>query len=408
MSLKSIVKRTLNLSDHKITKIDDSGSTVDIHLKKKLLHKLPCSRCGTRSRRRDSLPPRKWRHVSLWGIRSYVHYTPSRIKCKKCGVVVEDIPWSMGKSPFTLPLIDILSTFAELMPWDQVANMFNVSWGTVNNAVKTVVEYGLEHRDLSKVRIIGIDEISRKKGHVYHTNVYDLEAKTLLWSGDGRKKETLERFFDEMPENFAEKLVGVCCDMWGAYETVVLERAPQAILVFDKFHIIQHLHKAVDEVRKEENKEFKDSDFNPLTGTKYLWLKNPWNLTPKQKQSLSYLQTINLKISKAYLLKELFREFWSYNMKGWAEKYLDKWFWWATHSRIKPMRDFAWLLRRHEEHILSWFELPIDNGAVEAMNNNAKVISHRSRGFRTDKIYTRAMLHGMGGLPRPEIMHKFL
>jgi transposase len=322
--------------------------------------------------------------------------------------VVEDIPWSRGKSPHTEPLIYILSTFAGLLPWDQVANMFNVSWGTVNSAVKAVVEYGLEHRDLSNVRIIGIDEISRKKRHVYHTNVYDLEAKTLIWSGEGRKAETLEKFFDEMPDGFEENLVGVCCDMWGAYESVVLKRAPQAILVFDKFHLVKHLHDAVDKVRKEEIREFEDSDFNPLTGTKYIWLKNPWNLTPKQKQSLGYLETINLKITRAYLLKESFREFWSYNVAGWAEKYLDKWFWWATHSRIKQMRDFAWLVRRHEEHILSWFKLPIDNGAVEAMNNNAKVISHRARGFRTDKVYTRAMLHVMGGLPRPEIVHKFL
>ena len=136
---------------------------------------------------------------------------------------------------------------------------------------------------------------------------------------------------------------------------MIREPAPDAVLVFDKFHLIKHLHDAVDKVRKEEAHKLKKKPPELLKGTKYIWLKNPWNLTPKQKQSLGYLEKINLKITRAYLLKESFREFWSYIRAGWAEKYLDKWFWWATHSRIKQMRDFAWLVRRHEEHILSWF-----------------------------------------------------
>lgn len=411
MSLKSIIKRTLNLCDHKIVSVEDNQKYILIYLEKKFIHRLPCSCCGARCKPRDKLKIRTWRHVPLWGISVYLNYTPRRINCKNCGIKVEDIPWSRGKSPLTLPFIISLAIFAKLLAWDQVARYFKVCWSTVASAVQSAVEYGLERRDISKIRIIGIDEISRKKGHVYHTNIYDLETKTLIWSGEGRKADTMIRFFDDMGEDFAKNLKGICCDMWDPYVKIIKERASQAILVFDKFHLIKHLLDAVNNVRKEEVKRLsnmEEIDDNPLKRTKYIWLKNPWNLTPKQNQRLGYLQKLNLKISRAYLLKEAFREVWYYDKRGWARRFLKKWFWWATHSRIKPMRDFAWMLRRHEENILSWFNLPIDNGAVEAMNNNAKEISHRARGYRSEKIFSLAMLHCLGGLQMPETTHKFV
>lgn len=107
---------------------------------------------------------------------------------------------------------------------------------------------------------------------------------------------------------------------------------------------------------------------------------------------------------RAYKLKELFRHLWEYRSRAWAKKYLDRWFWWATHSGIEPMRDFAWMLRRHEGGILAYFDHRIDNGAVEAMNNNTKAISHRARGFRSERVITLAMLHCMGRLELPEAL----
>jgi transposase len=145
-----------------------------------------------------------------------------------------------------------------------------------------------------------------------------------------------------------------------------------------------------------------------LKGTRYIWLKNPWNLTEKQKQRLSTLEKMNLKINRAYLLKESFQYVWNYSYAGCAKKFLKQWFWWATHSRLKPLRDFAWMLRRHEQGILNYFRIPISNGIVEGLNNKAKVVSHRSYGFRTAEIYKLALYHCLGKLPRPETNFKFL
>ena len=140
----------------------------------------------------------------------------------------------------------------------------------------------------------------------------------------------------------------------------------------------------------------------------FIWLKNPWNLTEAQHRRLGELEHLNLKINRAYLLKELFAHFWSYRTAGWAKRHLKRWFWWATHSRLPPLRDFAWILRRHETDILNYFRMPIDNGTVEGLNNKAKLIIHRAYGFRTAKNQIRNLYHCMADLPLPQTVHTFV
>ena len=358
---------------------------------------------------RDRLHVREWKHVALWGIPVKLMYRPARVKCPACGKVrVEDIPWSQGKCRLSNGLIRLLSVWAKLLAWDVVAKLFGVHWNTVASAVREMVAYGLKHREIDGVLCIGIDELSRRKGHVYVTNVYDLNGKRLIWSGEGRSRETLQRFFEEHGTVLRGKVKAVCCDMWQPYIDMVKEQLPTATLVFDKFHIAQHLLKAVDAVRRDEARELKEANPELLKRTRYIWLKNPENLTDKQRARLGYLERLNLRCNRAYLLKETFREFWDYRSQGWAKRFLNKWFWWATHSRLEPMRDFAWMLRRHQDDILNYFDIRIDNGAVEGMNNKAKVISHRCYGFRTAKNYITALYHCLGDLPEPQFVHSFL
>jgi transposase len=408
MLMKSIVKWTLGIKSWRVKKISREGGGLVIDIVPRRRSRATCSGCGKRRSGYDTLPRRVWRHVALWGIPVWLRYAPRRVKCPRCGIRVEWMSWSMGKSTLTAPLIVGLATFAKLLSWEEVARLFGVHWNTVKAAVARAVEYGLASRDTSEVIAIGVDEISRRKGHVYVTNVYDLGNMRLLWTGDGRGQEALERFFDEWGEEQTSAITCICCDMWDPYIKVIKEKASGAVLVFDKFHIVQHLMKAVDAVRKEEARSLKKKNPELLKDTRYIWLKNPWNLTPKQKQRLGYLEKMNLKINRAYLLKEAFREFWNYRKPGWAKRYLKKWFWWATHSRLKPMRDFAWMLRRHEEDILNYFEARIDNAAVEGMNRKAKVVSQRAYGYRTFETFSLALYHVLGDLPMPELTHKFL
>jgi len=406
--VESIVRQTLGLKDHRVLAVEEEGTALVARLELKHGRLLPCSSCGRRGRVRDRLEMRRFRHVPLWGMSVRLEYAPARVSCRHCGVKVERIPWARGKSPLSRPLVVVLATWTRLLAWEVVAKLFSVSWGTVRAAVKEAVDHGLRYRRLEKVLYIGIDEISRRKGHVYHTQVYDLLDKRLLWSGEGREAATLQRFFNELGPEMSRRIDAVCCDMWNPYIEVLKQQVPEATLVFDKFHLLRHLLEAVNDVRKAEARELRKTQPDLLKGTRYIWLKNPWNLTDKQRERLSFLERINLKVNRAYLLKEAFRRLWNYIHPGWAKRYLRKWFWWATHSRLKPIRDFAWLLRRHEDGVLAWFKTPLDNGATEAMNNNAKAVSHRAHGYRTAETFTLSLLHCLGKLALPKTVHRFV
>ncbi len=406
MQVGSLVRSTLGLKNHRVESVTLENGLVVVRLDAIGTRLLPCSGCGTFDPVRDRRPERRWRHLPVWEVPVELRYRPARVACSSCGTPrVEVIPWSIGKSPISRPLVVELAEWSRLLAWDVVARLYGVAWATVVAAVEQAVAYGLARRDLSGLRAIGVDELSRRKGHLYHTNVYDIasEPRRLIWSGEGREKKTLRRFFDDIGDDQAKRIEAVCCDMWANYVDVIRERAPQATLVFDKFHIVRHLLEAVNDVRKAEARALQRDFPELLKGTRYIWLKNPENLTDRQRLRLHALEKQRgLMTLRAYHLKELFRHLWDYRSKAWATKYLKQWFWWATHSRIDPLREFAWMLRRHEPNILAYFDHRIDNGAVEAMNNNAKAISHRARGFRSEHAFTLAMLHCLGDLELPE------
>ncbi|MEJ5378065.1 MAG: ISL3 family transposase, partial [bacterium] len=404
----SIVRKTLGLKGFCVKEVKESEGQLLVYLVADKRYRAVCSQCGQKMPGYDTLGERRWKHVPLWGIGVVLIYAPRRVKCTSCGVKVEKIAWTQGKSPLSVSLSVVLATWAREVAWQVVGRLFGFHWNTVRKAVKEVVEYGLEHRDMGDVLYIGIDEISRRKGHIYHTQIYDLIGKRLLWSGEGRSSSTLEAFCEQLGAKRCGQIEAVCCDMWAPYVDVVRQRFPNAVMVFDKFHIVRHLLEAVDTVRRQEARQLQAKNPELLKRTRYIWLKNPWNLTQQQRIRLSELEKLNLKINRAYLLKEAFRRFWNYLHPAWANRFLQQWFWWATHSRLQPMRNFAWMLRRHQENILSYFNVRIDNGAVEALNNKAKAMSHRAFGYRTAETFKLALYHGLGKLPMPQLTHKFL
>ncbi len=242
MLLESLVKATVELQGFRVVTVtgDAGGLVADLAPDRRCSPR--CGRCGTRGRYRDTRPARHFRHVPLWGIPVELRYAPRRVRCPRCDSVhVESMPWVNGKQQMTHALLVTLATWARALPWQQVARLFRCSWGTVATAVEAAVAYGLAHRDLDDVTHIGIDEISRKRGHVYVTNVYDLARKRLVWSGEGRSTDTLNVFFDFLGPEKTAALEGICCDMWKPYILVIKDRAAQAVLVFDKFHIVRHL-----------------------------------------------------------------------------------------------------------------------------------------------------------------------
>jgi transposase len=409
MLIKQLIRETLELQGFRIESVEKRDSELLVAIEPDLRYHPRCGVCGTSGDYRDTLPKRHFRHVPLWGIDVNLVYSPCRVRCTRCdGFHVEQMPWAAGKRRLTKALAVTIATWARHLTWQQVARLFGCSWGTVASAVAYVVDFGLARRDLSEVTHIGIDEISRQKGHVYLTNVYDLKTGTLIWSTEGRSTDSLDSFFTFFGPERTGKLKGICCDMWPAFIKAVKAKAPQATLVFDKFHIVKKLTEAVDIVRRQEINEKGKEHKKLVAGSRYIWLKNPWNLTDRQKASLDYLEKLNLIIHRAYLLKESFRDFWQSTTKELATKFLAQWCSWADESEITPMQEVATLLRNHEKNILTYFDMPISNGIVEGLNNKAKVISHRAYGFRTAKNFILNLYHCMGDLAMPTTLHRFV
>ena len=192
-------------------------------------------------------------------------------------------------------------------------------------------------------------------------------------------------------------------DMWRPYIDTVKARAPQATICFDRFHVVRHLNAAVDEVRRAMVRKLAGPQKSLVKGTRFVLLKNPWNLTPAQKQSLSALVRSNHPVVAGVVPEGRLPE-----VLGLLERVVganstcDQWLWWASHSRLEPFQDFARMLREHIQGILAWTRLRISNGALEGMNNKVKLVSHRSYGFRNDDRYIEAIYHNCGNLPLPE------
>ncbi len=371
-----------------------------------------CSGCGSQGNSYDTLPARKFQFVPLWGIMVFFLYAMRRIDCKTCGVTVEMVPWADGKKRITKTFSWFLATWAKRMPWKDVALSFNTSWDTVFRAVEIAVDWGRSRLDLSGITAIGVDEVMWRRGHEYLTLVYQIDAhcKRLLWVGQHRSEATIKAFFTWFTAERAKGLQYICSDMWKPYLKVIAKRASTAIHVLDRFHIMSHFSKAIDEVRAEEARKLKQKGKAPvLKGTRWCLLKRPENLTERQQMTLAELVSMNLKTVKAYLLKEDFQNFWGYSYAGAASRFLDGWCSRTMRSRIEPMKKVAKMLRQHRELLLNWFHAKgtISAGIVEGMNNKVKVTTRRAYGFRSYRAIKLALFHNLGDLPEPEFTHRF-
>lgn len=372
-----------------------------------------CSGCGRPGPGYDTLSVRRFEFVPLWGIAVYFLYAMRRVDCRSCGVKVERIPWAEGKNHLTTTYAWFLAKWAKRLSWKECAEAFNTTWDNVFRSVKMAVDWGLANRVLENITAIGIDEICwRKVGGKFLTLVYqiDNDCKRLLWIGKDRTKKTLESFFDDFGPERSSLIRFVCTDMWKPYLAVVAQKAAQALNILDRFHIMSHMNKAIDKVRATEAKTLKAKGKKPiLTGSRWCLLKRPENCTEKQTVKLQELLAINLKTVRAYLLKEDFQRFWSYSKAGWAIKFLDEWCRRTMRSRIDPMKKIARMLRSHRPLILNWFKAKnhISLGAVEGLNNKAKVTTKKAYGYKNFEVIKIALYHTLGNLPEPKTTHRF-
>ncbi|NJN70289.1 MAG: ISL3 family transposase [Nitrospira sp.] len=371
-----------------------------------------CGKCGEKAGTYDHQEERRFRFVPLWGIPVYFRYQMRRVNCSRHGVRVESVPWAQGKSQRTQALELFLARWARRLSWKEVGLCFEVSWESVYRSVKAVVDYGLKMRQLRGIEAIGVDEMQYAKGSKYMTLVYQIDEgfKRLLSVTEGRRVRSLLEFFRALGREQTQKLKYICSDMWKPYLKVIAKKAPQALHVLDRFHIVVNLNKALDQIRASEARRMTREGYEEvLKHTKYCFLKRRENLKPDQKTKLKEVLSYDLKTVRAYLLKESFQLLWTYSSPHWARWYLTKWCGRANRSRLVPIKRFVRSMRKHQEKIFNWFKAKkqISAGSVEGMNRKINLTTRKAYGFRSFEVLKIALFHTMGQLPEPESTHRF-
>jgi len=372
-----------------------------------------CSKCQVERPGYDRLASRLFAFIPIWGIEVFFRYAPRRVNCSTCGIVVEHLPWAEGKSHLTNAFKLYLAEWAKHLSWNTVAELFKVQWHHVYHSVEYVVKYGLKNRNLDGIRAIGIDEIQYRAGHKYLTLVYQIDANSrrLLYVGKDRTTKSLLRFFYRLGKARSAAIEAICSDMWRPFIKAIRRRAPQAIHVLDKFHIIKILNDVIDKTRRREAlKMAKDGHEAILKQSRWCLLKNRKNQKESELAKLKTLLKYNLQSVKCMLLREAFQQLWEYKYIAWARKFFIQWLWRARRTRIPEMQKAAKTLDKYQEQILNWFRTKerYSNGIVEGFNNKAKLAMRKAYGFKTFYTIELALYHQLGDLPTPATTHKFL
>ena len=366
-----------------------------------------CPECGALVSLYDHAQERGWRHLDSCQFMTYLHARPPRVECPEHGVRQAHLPWADERARFTLLFerlaIDVLRETDVL----GATGILRISWDEAWHIMERAVERGLLTKEARICSRIGVDEKSVGKGHQYVTLVCNLEESTIEYIADDRKQTSLDSYFSSRTSEQREGIEAVAMDMWDPYMASVKAHVPhpEEKIVFDRYHLMTHLCKAVNTVRKQEHQEMRKAGEETLTGTKYLWLYSKENLPEKHQDRFDALKAMNLRTGRAWAIKESFRELWEYASRGWAQRHFKKWYFWATHSRLKPIIEVARMVHEHIDNILTYYAHPITNAISEGLNSKIQTIQQNACGFRNREHLKTAIYFHCGGLNLYPLTH---
>ena len=371
--------------------LDTPKKRMDIYLDFIKGSRFPCPVCNELSEIHDT-KDRIWRHLDFFHYESYLHARVPRTKCKEHGVKLVNLPWSRQNTGFTLFFEALIVAMSDVMPVSAVADIVSLNEESVWRILAHYVNKALENVDLSDVDTIGIDEISVKKGHQYITLFYDFNETRVIHIEPGKGKDALKRFKKVMEDKIeTNQIKYISMDMSPAFISGAKEYFPDAKVVFDKFHVVKMANDTIDKVRRKEHEKNKE-----LGKTRFIWLKNPENLSEREIQKLHSIKNLDTKTAKAYQFRIALQRLWSIKHPYIVRKYFNKWYYWATHSNIDEIVKLAKTIDKHFSGIMEAIKRNLNNGVVEGMNNKIKTAFKRSYGFKTEK-YRNTMIYLVAG-----------
>jgi len=359
-----------------------------------------CPVCGTLSPVYDHTNEQTWRHLDTCQCKTYVHCQLPRIGCPVHNVKQITAPWAGPRSGFTLLMESKISDTLKECDVTGVTRLTNISWDIAWRVMERAVERGKQRKEKRIPEYIGIDEKSFARRHNYETLVCDIKKGTIEYVTDDRGQESLEQYYKQFTKAELAGVKAVAMDIWDPYIAATKAYVPFAAdkIVFDRFHVVRLVNEAVDKVRRQEHKSLTSKGDNQLARTKHLWLANEDNIPEFRREEFNAIQKENLRTGKAWAIKEALREFWRYTYTKCAERFFDRWYFWATHSRLTPMINAAKTIKRRLANVLTYFRNKITNATSEGINSKIQMVKEMSCGFRNREHYKTAIYFHCGGL----------
>jgi transposase len=358
-----------------------------------------CPECGRACSIHDRAPERTWRHLDTMQFTTLIRARTPRAECPEHGVKTMTVPWAAPQGRFTLLFerfaVDVLLACASV---SQACELLGIGWDTAHEIMKRAVARGLDSRRMDELKYLGLDEKSFKRGHSYITLLTDLEESRVLEVVEERTCEAADQLWATLTPEQKSAVEAVAVDMWEPFIQTIQKQVPAADIVHDRFHVSKYLNESVDKVRRQEHKELLAAGDETLKGTRQLWLYNPQHFNPEQRAEFSGLKDQQLKVARAWAMKELFSKFWEYQETGWARRFFKDWFGWASRSQLKPMADVARMLKRHLENLLTYLHHHITNAVTEGLNSKIQSLKSAARGFRNFQNYRTRILFFCGKL----------
>ena len=361
--------------------------------------KAPCPECESPCSIYDHREERVWRHLDTMQFKTILACPVPRVHCKTHGIKSMKVPWADMKGRFTA-LFERFAIDVLLMAENQsrAAQLLGLTWDEIHHIQERAVKRGLVKREFDGIEHVGIDEKSFLKGQSYVSVLYDLERSAVIDVVKGRTEDSAKQLLNAIPEDLRPEIKAAAVDMWPAFLTALQEVLPDTAIVHDKYHIVSYLNKAVDEVRRSEQKDLQGEEKINLKGSRYVWLRNPENWSNKEKESFNELKKECLRVGKAWSMKEGFRGIWNYVYEKSAKNFFAKWYSWVLNSKLTPMIKVAKMIKRHLCNVVSYVKHPITNAKAEGLNSKIQVIKAGARGFRNFLNYRTAILFYCGKL----------
>lgn len=367
----------------------------DVECKQALL---TCPACGAASQKVHDRLPRSWRHLDFFQYEAWLHAEVPRVSCAACGKTTQlGVPWAREGSGFTLLFEALALTMCRDLPVRQTARALRVGDKKLWRRIEHYVTEARKKQDMSQVRIVGIDETSLRRGHDYVTVVRDLDAKRLLFCTEGRDHQTIQSFAQDLHAHGGEAtaIAHACMDMSAAYLKGSAAYLPNALVSYDRFHLVKLASEAMDDVRTEEWRTEQarvEEALGHLTPKQRRSIllgmrRNPSGWSNTQTEAMHWLQRANLKTARAWRLKMALREVFAnargHNQAELAGTELKAWLSWARRSRLEPFKRVAATLKTHFDSVVRGMLDHRSNAFVEAMNGLMQQAKRAARGFRT-------------------------